>query len=112
MLWAVDEISTSQTIFRARLEVMGVSYRHERIDRLQLCPDLVQVSKTYCHKAKTRTYSEGTVPTSRAKCHSVCANTQTTDSIFMTCQNTYTLPFKRVPDVAGPVIVAAEKDTA
>lgn len=30
----------------------------------------------------------------------------------MTRQNTNTLPFKRVPNVAGPVIVAPEKDTA
>ena len=30
----------------------------------------------------------------------------------MACKNTYTLALERVPDVASPVIIAAEQDTA
>lgn len=57
-------------------------------------------------------YPERAVPTACAECHAVSANTQTADSVFMARQHTHTLSPQRVPNVASPIVVTTEQNTA
>ena len=58
------------------------------------------------------TYSERAVPRTRAERHAVCRDAQAADAVFVSSEHTHTLALERIPDVACPVIVSAEQDTA
>lgn len=55
---------------------------------------------------------ESAIPGTRAERHAVCADAQATHSVFVSGQNADALSLQRVPNIASPVIVATEKDTA
>jgi len=56
-------------------------------------------------------YSQSTIPTACAEGHTIRANTQATDTVFMASQDTNALSFERIPNVARPIIVPTEQDT-
>jgi len=60
----------------------------------------------------TRTDLERRIPAPRAKRHTISANAQTTYTVFMTGKHANALALERIPDIAGPVVVAAKQDTA
>ena len=55
-----------------------------------------------------RTYPERAIPTARAQRHTVRADSQATDTVLVTGENTDPLTLQGVPDVASPVVVATE----
>lgn len=57
------------------------------------------------------THSQSTVPAARAEGHTVRADTQAADAVFVAGQDTYTLSFQRIPNVARPVVVSTKQDT-
>lgn len=60
---------------------------------------------------KRSTYSESAIPTAGAKSHSVNAYAQTADPVFMACQHANSLSLQCIPNVACPIVIAAEQDT-
>lgn len=59
-----------------------------------------------------RTYPERAIPATSAKSHAVRAHAKATNPVLVTCKNTDTLSFQRVPDIAGPIIVATKEDAS
>ena len=59
-----------------------------------------------------RTYPQGAVPTSCAKRHPVCTDTQTADTVLVASEYADALALQGVPDIASPVVVAAEQNTS
>jgi hypothetical protein len=57
-------------------------------------------------------YPERAIPTACTKRHPVYADTQATDSILVTSQNTNAFAFQRVPDVTCPVVITTKQNTA
>ena len=55
-------------------------------------------------------YLQSAVPGTRAQCHAVRANAQARYTVLVTGEDTHTLALQSIPDVACPVIVAAEED--
>jgi len=52
------------------------------------------------------------VPATRAKRHTISADTETTDPVFMSGEHADALSFQGVPHVAGPVVVATKQNAA
>jgi hypothetical protein len=93
-------------IYSRRVRVsMG---RRRNLHYAQTCKSVVSIDLG--NNMVRNMYPEGAVPTSCTKCHSVSANTQAADSVFVASQHPNTLAFEGVPNIACPVIIAAEQD--
>jgi len=57
-------------------------------------------------------YLEQSVPTTRAKRHSIGTDTQAADSVLVTGQNTDPLSLQHVPNIAIVIVVSSEKQSA
>lgn len=58
------------------------------------------------------TYSQGTIPTSRAKGHTIRADTQAADTVFVASEHPYTFSLERIPNIARPVVVSTEQNAS
>lgn len=58
------------------------------------------------------TYSQGTIPTSRAKGHTIRANAQAADTVFVASQDPYAFTLQGIPNVARPVVVSTEQNAS
>ena len=58
------------------------------------------------------TYSQSAIPTACAEGHTIRANSQATNTVLVTGQDTDTLSFERIPNVARPVVVSTKQDTS
>jgi len=56
-------------------------------------------------------YSQSTIPTACTESHTVRADTQAADTVFVTSQDTDTLSLESIPNVARPIIVSAKQNT-
>ena len=63
------------------------------------------------HAKDISTYSQSTIPTACAESHTIRADTQAADTVFVTSQDTDALSLKRIPNVARPIIVSAKQNT-
>jgi hypothetical protein len=59
-----------------------------------------------------RTYPERAIPATSTKSHAVRAHAKATNPVLVTCKNTDSLSFQRVPDIAGPIIIATKQNAS
>jgi len=57
-----------------------------------------------------KTYPESAIPATSAESHSVNADTQAANPIFMARQNTDTLSLQSVPNIACPIIITTKQN--
>jgi len=56
-------------------------------------------------------HSQSAIPTACAEGHTIRANAQAADTVLMASQDTDTLSFERIPNVARPVVVSTKQNT-
>ena len=56
------------------------------------------------------TYPERAVPATRAESHAIGTNSKATNAVLMAGEHSHPLSLQSIPNVAGPVVVAAEED--
>lgn len=57
------------------------------------------------------TNPESAIPATCAEGHPINTDTQTTNPIFMTSQNTNTFSFQGIPNITCPIVISSKKDT-
>jgi hypothetical protein len=81
--------------------------------KLALCPHLQSVvSITRKLNIVENAYPERAVPATRAKSHSIGANTQAANSVFVTGQYTDSFSLQGIPNVARPIIVPTKQNAS
>ena len=63
------------------------------------------------HARDISTYSQSTIPTACAESHTIRADAQTADSVFVTSQDADALSLERIPNVARPIIIPTKQNT-
>ena len=76
-----------------------------------LSPDLNQCQTQLYSKRSFEAHPKRAIPRSRAEGHAVSRYTETGDTVFVAGQDADTFALECVPDIAGPVIVAAKEET-
>jgi len=55
-------------------------------------------------------YPQSTIPTARTEGHTIGADTQAADAVFVASQDTDALSLERIPNIARPIIVSTKQD--
>jgi hypothetical protein len=58
------------------------------------------------------TYSQSTIPAACAESHTIRADTQAANTVFVASQDTDALSFERVPNIARPIVVSTKQDAS
>ena len=61
-------------------------------------------------KCASLAYLQGVIPRARTQRDAVCADTKARDAVLVASENAHTFTLERVPDIACPIVVAAEQD--
>ena len=56
------------------------------------------------------TYPQSAIPTACAEGHTIRANAQAADTVFVASQDTDTLSLERIPNIARPIIISTKQD--
>ena len=57
------------------------------------------------------TYPQSAIPTACTEGHTIGADTQAADAVFVASQDTDALSLERIPNIARPIIVSTKQDT-
>ena len=109
--WEKDVRCQSVDDWRIESQKQGEKKYHATLHTLKPKPGITVSAKRKDNQNR-KTYPESAVPATSAKSHTVHADTEAADTVFVASEDANTLSLQSVPHITSPIIITTEENSA